>query len=121
MTIRNLLLCTALALIPACSKGGGNQIDKMMDMMDEMGNVVDDAKGDCGKMAEGLEKVVGKYDLKAMKEEAEKMKADKEKSKEIMTKYADRMGKVMPKMMGMMKCADYPKMKEMQEKLKGVM
>ena len=38
-----------------------------------------------------------------------------------MKKYGDRMQKVMPKMMGMMKCADDPKFKAINDKLKGMM
>ena len=38
-----------------------------------------------------------------------------------MKKYGPRMQKVMPAMMGMMKCADDPKMKAVQSKLDGMM
>ncbi len=121
MNLRNVLVCCALALAPACSKS--DPIDKMVGMMEELGSAVDSAGGDCGKMASGVEAVVKKYegDLKDMKAAAEKMKGDKDKAQELMKKYGPRLQKVMPSMMGMMKCADDPKMKAVSEKLKGMM
>jgi hypothetical protein len=124
MNIRNVLICTALALAPACSKKGPEaEMDKMMTMMEDIGNAIDASGGDCGKMADGLNGVMDKYkgDIKEMKAAAEKLKADKEKSKELMQKYGERMKKVMPKMMGMMKCADDPKIKALQGKFKDLM
>lgn len=123
MKIRNLLICAALAFAPACSKGPDAMMDKMVGMMEEMGNAVDSANGDCGKMATSLEAISKKYegDIKEMKAMGEKMKGDKEESEKLMKKYGDRIQKVMPKMMGMMKCADDPKMKEVQKKLDGMM
>lgn len=123
MNLRNVLVCCALALAPACSKSSDAMMDKMVDMMEELGSAVDSAGGDCGKMASGVESVVKKYegDLKDMKAAAEKVKGDKAKSEELMKKYGPRIQKVMPSMMGMMKCADDPKMKEVSDKLKGVM
>jgi len=123
MKIRNLLICAALAFAPACSKGPDAMMDKMVGMMEEMGNAVDSAAGDCGKMATSLEAISKKYegDIKEMKAMGDKMKGDKEESEKLMKKYGDRIQKVMPKMMGMMKCADDPKMKEIQKKFDGMM
>jgi hypothetical protein len=124
MNLRNLLLCTALTLpFTACSKSPDAMMDTMVSMMEELGNAVDSANGDCGKMADGVQAVANKYegDMKDMKAAADKMKGDKEQAAKLMKKYGDRMQKVMPKMMGMMKCADDPKMKAVNDKLKGLM
>lgn len=123
MKIRNLFVCVALAFAPGCSKSPDAMMDKMMDMMDELGNAIEGANGDCAKMADSVTAVEKKYegDLKAMKEMGEKMKGDKAKAEELQKKYGPRMEKAMPKLMGMMKCADDPKMKEVEEKLKGMM
>lgn len=123
MNIRNGLICVALAFAPGCSKSPDAMMDKMLDMMEEMGKAVESANGDCAKMADGVEGVVKKYegDLKEMKAMSEKMKGDKAKQEELMKKYGPRMEKVMPAMMGMMKCADDPKMKAVQSKLDGMM
>ncbi len=125
MTIRNVLICCALALAPACSKSSDAMMDKMLDMMEDMGKAVEGANGDCGKMATGVEAVMNKYqgDINDMKAYAEKMKGekDKEKAEAMMKKYGPRLEKVMPQMMGMMKCADDPKMKALNEKMKGLM
>jgi len=123
MNIRNLLICTALAFAPACSKGPDAMMDKMVGMMEEMGNAVESANGDCGKMASSLEDITKKYegDIKEMKAMGEKMKGDKDETEKLMKKYGDRIQKVMPKMMGMMKCSEDPKMKEVQKKLDGMM
>jgi hypothetical protein len=122
MKLRNLLLCTTITLsLAACSKK--DPIDEMVSMIEDIGDAVDNAKGDCGKMADGVQAVADKYkgDLDSMKAAAEKAKGDKEESKKMMEKYGDRMQKAMPKMMGMMKCSDDPKMKAVNEKLKGMM
>jgi len=123
MNIRNLLICAALAFAPACSKGPDAMMDKMVGMMEEMGDAVESAKGDCGKMASSLEDISKKYegDMKEMKAMGEKMKGDKDETEKLMKKYGDRIQKVMPKMMGMMKCADDPKMKAVSAKLSGMM
>jgi len=123
MNIRNLLICAALAFAPACSKGPDAMMDKMVGMMEEMGNAVESANGDCGKMASSLEDITKKYegDIKEMKAMGEKMKGDKDETEKLMKKYGDRIQKVMPKMMGMMKCSEDPKMKEVQKKLDGMM
>lgn len=120
MKLHSFLVCVGLALAPACSKGG-DDAEKMVTMMEQMGNAVEAAGDDCGKMADGVSAVMNKYDLAALKASAEKMKADKAKAEEMMKKYGDRMNKAMPKFMGMMKCADDPKMKALEEKFKGLM
>jgi hypothetical protein len=123
MNIRNVLICAALAVAPACSKSPDAMMDKMVGMMEEMGKTVESANGDCGKMASGLEDITKKYegDIKEMKAMGDKMKNDKAEQERLMKKYGDRMQKVMPAMMGMAKCADDPKMKEVQSKLSGMM
>jgi hypothetical protein len=123
--MRNLLV-TALLVLPlaagACKKNDSEAtVEKMVSLMEDLGNVVDKSGDDCGKMADGVEAVVKKYDLQALKASAEKIKGDKAESERLMKKYGDRMQKVMPKMMGMMKCADDPKMKAVNDKLRGVM
>jgi hypothetical protein len=112
--------CLALGLLGGCSKGGGDA-EKMVTMMEELGNSVEKAGDDCGKMASALEATANKYDLKAMKANAEKLKANKDEAKKLEEKYGARMQKVMPKLMGMMKCADDPKMKAVNDKLKDVL
>lgn len=98
-------------------------MDKMLTMMEDLGKAAESANGDCGKMADNVEAVAKKYegDLADMKATAEKMKGDKEKAAELMKKYGDRMQKVMPAMMSMMKCADDPKFKAVSKKLEGMM
>ena len=120
--LKNILILAALSFAPGCSKSS-DPMEKMMSMMEEMGDAVAGANGDCGKMASNVEGVVSKYesDIKEMKASAEKMKGDKDKAKEAMEKYGERMQKVMPKMMDMMKCAADPKMKELSKKLEGMM
>src|SRR5437868_6895321 len=100
MTIRRLFLCAALAAsMSACSKK--DPMDKMVSMMEDLGNAVDDAKGDCGKMAEAVQGVADRYksDVPAMKEAAQNAKKDKDKAKALMEKYGDRLQKVLPKVM----------------------
>jgi hypothetical protein len=122
MTIRRLFLALALAAsLSACSKK--DPVDKLVSMMEDLGDAVDGAKGDCGKMADAVQAVADKYkgDIAAMKEAGENAKKDKDKAKDLMEKYGDRIQKVMPKMMGMMSCADDPKMKAVSDSLKGLM
>lgn len=122
MMIRRLLLGAAfVASMSACSKK--DPIDKMVSMMEDLGDAVDSAKGDCGKMADGVQSVADKYkgDLESMKSAAESAKKDKDEAKKLMEKYGDRLQKAMPKMMDMMKCADDPKMKAVEQSLKGLM
>jgi hypothetical protein len=124
MRISKLFLVSVLAFGPACSKSGDDaKMDKMLTIIESLSSAVESAKDDCGKMATGVEAVVNKHegDLKDLKTWADDMKKDKEKSKKMMEKYGDRMQKAMPGMMGMMKCADDPKMKAMEAKLKDLM
>jgi hypothetical protein len=123
MKIANLLLSASLTTLMLAGTGchKADPAEKMVTMMEDLGNAVDKAGDDCGKMADGVEAVAKKYDLKAMKEAAEKMKGNKDEAKKIAEKYGDRMQKVMPKLMGMMKCADDPKMKAVQDKFQGMM
>lgn len=125
MKIRTLFLSASisLALVAGCHKSTDSQVEKMVTMMEDLGNAVDKAGGDCSKMASGVESVVNKYDgdLKDMKAAGEKLKGNKEEAQRIQKKYGDRMEKVLPKMMGMMKCADDPKMKALNDKLQGLM
>lgn len=123
MKIANLLLSASLSALMLAGTGchKSDPAEKMVAMMEDLGNAVDKAGDDCGKMADGVEAVAKKYDLKAMKESAEKMKGNKEQSEALAKKYGDRLQKVMPKLMGMMKCADDPKMKAVQEKFQGMM
>ena len=118
MNIRNVLILAALALAPACSKDPAEQ---MVSLMEDMSKAVESSGGDCAKMADAVDAATKKYDLAKLKADAEKMKDDKDKSAEMMKKYGDRVQKAMPGMMGMMKCADDPKMKAINEKLKGMM
>jgi hypothetical protein len=123
--MRNLLV-TALLVLPlaagGCKKNDSEAtVEKMVSLMEDLGNVVDKSGDDCSKMADGVEAVVKKYDLQSLKASAETIKGDKAESERLMKKYGDRMQKVMPKMMGMMKCADDPKMKAVNDKLRGVM
>ena len=121
MTIRTLLLASLIAVAPACSKK--DPVDKMVSMMEDLGNAVDKSGGDCGKMADGVQAIADKYkdDLEAMKAAAQKAKSDKDQKAELQKKYGDRIEKAMPKLMGMFKCADDPKMKAVEDKLKGLM
>lgn len=123
MKIANLLLSASLSALMLAGTGchKSDPAEKMVSMMEDLGNAVDKAGDDCGKMADGVEAVAKKYDLKALKESAEKMKGNKEQAEAMAKKYGDRMQKVMPKLMGMMKCADDPKMKAVQEKFQGMM
>ena len=121
--MKNVILSLSLALVAVtgCKKGSSDPAEKMVVMMEELANAVDGAKGDCGKMADGVEAVSKKYDLKQMKADAEKLKGDKAQAEQLEKKYGDRMKKAMPKFMGMMACAEDPKFKAVSEKLKDVM
>ena len=122
MKIRNLFLCAALVVsAAACKSKEENAVEEMVSMMEAMGNAIESAGEDCGKMAANLEGVTKKYDLAAIKKNVESLKGDAKQGEEMMKKYAPRMEKVMPKMMGAMKCSDDPKMKELQAKFEGVM
>ena len=123
MTIRQAMLCAAitLGLGSACSKK--DPAEKMVTMMEELGNAVDSANGDCGKMADGVQAVADKYkgDIDSFKELKDKSKTDKDQQKALMDKYGDRIQKATPKLMGLMNCANDPKMKAVGDRLKGMM
>jgi DNA-binding ferritin-like protein len=122
MNITRLVLCGALAFsISACGKK--DPVEKMVSMMEDMADAVDSAKGDCGKMADGVQKVADKYkgDIDEMKKAGEAAKKDKDEQKKLMDKYGDRLGKAMPKLMDMMQCASDPKMKAVEASMKGLM
>ena len=122
MKLRNLFMLAALAAAPAaCKKSADDKADELVTMMEEMGNAVQSANGDCGKMADSLNAVLKKHDVKALKQFGDDMKKDKAKSEELEKKYGPRMQAAMPKMMGMMKCADDPKMKDLKTQLDGMM
>jgi hypothetical protein len=125
MNIRNALICAALAFAPGCSKSSPDALmGKMVDMMEEMAKAVDAAGGDCGKMADSLAPIMKSHegDMKAIKEMEGKMKDDKAASEALEKKYGPRMEKAMgPMMGGMMKCADDPKMKDLNAKMKDMM
>jgi hypothetical protein len=122
MTIRNLFLCAALVVsAAACKSKEEGAVEEMISMMEAMGNAIESAGDDCGKMAANLEAVGKKYDLAKIKKNVEGIKGDEKQAEEMMKKYAPRMEKAMPKMMGAMKCSDDPKMKEVQAKFDGMM
>jgi hypothetical protein len=120
MTIRNLLICTTLmlALTPACSKKK-DPVEETVSMLEDIGTAVDNAKGDCGKMADGVQAVANKYkpDFAAMKAASEKAKSDKDLDKKMEAKYGPRLQKAMPKLMGMMNCIDDPKFTAVSKEL----
>lgn len=122
MKLRNIMMLAALAVAPAaCKKSPDAMADKMVSMMEDMGNAVESSGDDCGKMADALGAVMKKYDLKEMKDFAESMKKDKAKSEELQKKYGPRMEKAMPKLFGIAKCANDPKMKDLQKQMDGLM
>lgn len=101
-------------------------MEKSVNMMEGLAKAVDSAGGDCGKMATAVGDYVKSNEgtLKEIKSEAEAIKKDEARAKAMAKaadKYKDRMMKAMPAMMGMAKCADDPKMKEISEELKGLM
>ena len=120
MTLRNFLVATtvALALTPACSKKK-DPVEETVSMLEDIGTAVDNSKGDCGKMVGGIQSVIDKYkpDLQAMKDAGKKVKADKAQAKAIQDKYGPRMQKALPKLMGMMACADDPKFQAIGKQL----
>ena len=129
-TVRTLIVASAIAcgalFGTACKKGADGKMEEMVTIMEEMGNAITSANGDCPKMANNLEAFANKRsdDLKELKAWADAAKNDKAQAEEMaknMSKYQSRLEKVMPAMMGMMKCADDPKIKALNEKLKGIM
>ena len=124
MKLRTILLSLALTFSIGCGgKSADDHAGKMVTIMEDLGSAIEGAGDDCAKMADGVEKVVKKYegDLKEIKAATEKMKGDEKQAKEMMEKYGKRLEAAMPKLMGMMKCANDPKMKELQGKLDGMM
>jgi hypothetical protein len=126
--IRTFLLCSVLAFsASACSKGGDEALmEKSIGMMEDLGKAIESAGGDCGKMATSVGDYVKSHEglIKEIKAEGEAIKKDEARAKAMAKsaeKYKDRLMKAMPAMMGMAKCADDPKMKEISEKLKGLM
>jgi hypothetical protein len=122
MTMRNVLISLTAALtlsLGGCSKK--DPAEKMIAMMEDVGNAVDQAGGDCGKAADAVEAITKKYDLPALKAEAEKMRGDKAAAEAMAKKYGDRMKAVTPKLMALVKCVDDPKMKALNAKFKGLM
>jgi hypothetical protein len=70
------LLVSALLVLPlaagGCKKNDSEAtVEKMVSLMEDLGNVVDKSGDDCSKMADGVEAVVKKYDLQALKASAE--------------------------------------------------
>lgn len=122
MKLRNMLMLAALAVAPtACKKSADSQADQMVTMLEDMGTAVQKSGDDCGKMADAVGAVMKKYDLKEMKKFGEDMKKDKAKSEELNKKYGPRIQAAMPKLMGMMKCVNDPKMKDLQKQMDGLM
>jgi hypothetical protein len=126
MKISHLFLSTVFAFSLTsigCKSGDDAKAEKMISIMESLGKAVESASGDCTKMAANVDGVFksNEAELKELKAWGESMKNDKAKAEELKKKYSARMEKVMPQMMGMMKCAEDPKMKESMEKLKGMM
>ncbi|MDX2087015.1 MAG: hypothetical protein SFX73_04150 [Kofleriaceae bacterium] len=126
--IRNLLFSCALVFSATACGGGSDDafMEKSVVMMEGLAKAIGDAGEDCGKMATNVGDFVKKNEgaMKEIKAKGEAMKNDKaaaEKMAKAAEKYKDRLEKAMPAMMGMMKCADDPKMKELQDKLKDFM
>lgn len=127
MKLRTIVLSCVFALsTTACGSSDEDFMEKSVVMMEGLAKSIESAGGDCGKMATNVEAFVSKNegtmkDIKAKAEELKKDKAKAEKLTKSAEKYKDRMGKAMPAVMGMLKCADDPKVKAMEEKLKGLM
>lgn len=129
MLVRKLMFACALAFAAAC--GGSSDspealMEKTVAIYEELGKAIEGAGEDCGKMASAVEGVVKKHEgtLKKVKEMGEKMENDKAKQEEMgkaMAKYQGRMEKAMGSFMKMLACADDPKMKELEGKLKDLM
>lgn len=128
MKVRNLLISCALVFSATACGGGSDDafMEKSLGMMEGLAKAIESSGDDCGKMATSVGDFVKKNEgaMKELKAKADEMKKDKaaaEKMAKAAEKYKDRMAKVMPAMMGMMKCADDPKMKEIEAKLKDFM
>ena len=127
MKLRNLILSAAFVLsTTACGSSDEDFMEKSVVMMEGLAKSIESAGGDCGKMATSVEAFVTKNEgsMKEIKAKAEELKKDKAKAEKLMKsaeKYKDRMAKAMPAVMGMLKCADDPRMKAIEDKLKGLM
>lgn len=127
--IRTFLLSSVLVFsAAACGSKGGDEalMEKTIGMMEGLAKAVESSGDDCGKMATAVGDYVKNNEglLKEIKEQGEAIKKDEARAKAMAKsaeKYKDRMMKAMPAMMGMAKCAEDPKMKEITEKLGGLM
>jgi hypothetical protein len=122
--MRNVVLaCAALFAVPACG-GDDAKVEKLIEIMEELGAAAKKGGDDCGKIADAMKPVVEKRadDLKELKEWAESMKGDKEKAQKMMEKYQDRLMKAMSGVMDVsFKCMDDEKFKAVGEKMKGML
>lgn len=126
--IRNLLFSCALVFSATACGGSSDDafFEKTVSMMEGLAKAIESAGDDCGKMATAVGDFVKKNEgtMKELKAKGEELKKDKSKAEALAKsaeKYKDRMMKAMPAVMGMMKCQDDPKMKELQEKFDGLM
>jgi cell shape-determining protein MreC len=125
--LRNVVLSCALVFsATACGGSDDDFAEDMVSLLEGVSQAVSSAGDDCGKMASNLESFVTKNEsklkkLKAKSEELKKDEAAVKKMKESMKKYEARAKKAMPGMMGMMKCAEDPKVKELEQKFKGLL
>jgi len=110
----------------ACGSSDDDFMEKSVVMMEGLASSIESAGGDCGKMATSVEAFVTKNEgaMKQIKAKAEELKKDKAKAEQLKKsadKFKDRLGKAMPAVMGMLKCADDPKMKAVEARLKSLM
>lgn len=125
--LRNVMLsCALMFSATACGGSDDEFLEKSVVMMEGLAKAVESSGDDCTKMASNVEAYVNKNEglIKELKAKGEEIKKDKSKAEKMAKsaeKYKDRMQKAMPAMMGMMKCADDPKMKAMEDKLRGLM
>lgn len=111
-----LALLTATFALNGCNS---DPYESAVKMMEEMAEISDKNKDDCGKLADEL----GKF-LDSNKSKIEEMKKmgkdekDKEAAKKAEEKYKDRMAAAMGKMMpAQAKCAADPKFQETMKKM----
>jgi len=124
--LRNVVLSCALVFSAAACGGDDDFMEDTVALTEGLAKAVESAGDDCGKMASNVEAFVSKNEgkMKALKAKAEELKKDKEaaaKMRKSAEKYKARMEKATPALMGMIKCAEDPKMKELQEKFRGLM
>ena len=124
MKVRSsLLACAALFAVPACG-GDDAKVERIVEIMEEMGKAAKSGGDDCAKVAANLGPVVDKRagELKELKEWSESIKSDKEKAKKLMEKHMDRLMKASSDLMdATFKCGDDPAFKAVGEKMKGMM